>query len=167
MNRLYQTNLLVHLMLLAFAVLTNATFIIQNNVLIISPNAVSAQSASQMLISYGIPYTVLIVPQEGTMVPALNNTDGSGNFNLVVVESQVSYFYGNVTGWQSALTVAQWKTIYDYQTMYGIRMVHKNVYPGTPFGTSARGGCCNPGEDQTVTLDAGVAAAMFPTAGLK
>lgn len=142
---------------------------IQNNVLIISTDSTTAETATQGLISYGIPYTVLVVPSAGAALPALNNSDGSGNFNLFVVQGMVSYNYGTDTSqsWSSALTAAQWKALYDYQTMYAVRMIHQNVYPGTAFGTSALGGCCNTGEDQTVTLDSTVAAAKFPTAGLK
>ena len=158
---------ILSLVLFVFSRVAKATFTIPNNVLIIAPDPTTALTASQMLISYGIDYTILDVPIGGATLPALNNSDGSGNFALIVVQAQVSYYYGDATGWQSALTAAQWQTIYDYQTMYSVRMIQQNVYPGPLFGATALGGCCNTGEDQTVTLDPAVAAAQFPTAGLK
>ncbi|KAK6537992.1 hypothetical protein TWF694_010885 [Orbilia ellipsospora] len=138
---------------------------IRNTALIITPDQANADTVTGTMNGYGIPFEVLIVPQAGATLPQLNQTSGDGNYGLFLVISQVSYNYGDA--WRSALTTDQWNTIYDYQAIYGVRMIHINAYPSGQFGTSALGGCCNAGDDQTVTVDKGVAADQFPTAGLK
>ncbi|KAK6509254.1 hypothetical protein TWF481_004012 [Arthrobotrys musiformis] len=138
---------------------------IRNTVLVVSPDKPHADTITDTMDGYGIPYEVLIVPQGGTSLPRLNETSGDGNYGLFVILSQVSYNYGDE--WRSALTQSQWNSMYDYQTVYGVRMIHVDAYPGSQFGTEPLGGCCNEGDDQTVTVDKNVAADQFPTAGLK
>ncbi|EPS44709.1 hypothetical protein H072_1293 [Dactylellina haptotyla CBS 200.50] len=138
---------------------------IRNTALIVTPDMANAATVTGTMDGYGIPYEVLIVPQSGVTMPQLNQTNGDGNYGLFLVISQVSYNYGDA--WRSALTNDQWNLMYDYQTIYGVRMIHINAFPSGQFGASALGGCCNAGDDQTVTVDKGVAAEQFPTAGLK
>lgn len=112
---------------------------------------------------YGIPYSTLVVPQAGTTLPALNTT-GTGNFGSIVVHGQVAYDYG-ASGFVSALTADQWNQLYAYQTTFGARMVQLDVYPGSLFGTTAIGSCCDTiDQDQPFTF---TNTAAFAQAGLK
>ncbi|KAF3906625.1 hypothetical protein ABW20_dc0109155 [Dactylellina cionopaga] len=156
---------LLFILLTLFSLSTAIAVKIHNTILVVTPDQASADALTGTVNGYGIPYEVLIVPQAGITLPQLNQTNGDGNYGLFIVISQVSYNYGD--RWASALTTDQWNLMYDYQTMYGVRMVHINAYPASGFGTTPLGGCCNAGDDQTVTVDKGIAADQFPTAGLK
>ncbi|PWY92704.1 hypothetical protein BO70DRAFT_384159 [Aspergillus heteromorphus CBS 117.55] len=134
------------------------------NILVIARDTASAKVASSGLNAIGIPFTTLVVPQSGASLPALNGTDG-GNFGGIVVASEVSYNYGNATGYQSALTTDQWNQLYAYQLAYGVRMVQYDVYPGPNYGASAVGtGCCATGVEQLLSFSD---TSDFATAGLK
>ena len=98
---------------------------IDSKILIIVRDAYAAQVASSGFNGYGIPYEVLTVPQTGIALPTLNTTAG-GNYGGFVVAGQVSYDMGG-GNFQSALTPAQWQQIYDYQIIYGVRMVQYDV----------------------------------------
>jgi len=144
---------------------------VKSTVLIITISSNDPTTATYVLNAYGIPYQILTVPQGGTALPALNNTLSGGavegQYGLFVIQSQVSYDYGNST-WHSALTTAQWQSLYDYQAAFKVRMVHLNAYPTNfSFGADALGGCCVPGDEQYVKLSAAVQSSRFPTAGLK
>lgn len=132
------------------------------DILIIARDAASAKNLASGFNGYGIPYSTLIVPQSGTNLPALN-TSGVGNYGGIVVHGQVSYDYG-AQGFQSALTADQWNQLYAYQTAFGTRMVHLDVYPGPLFGTNVVGGCCNSGVEQLISF---TNTAAFSQAGLK
>ncbi|KFZ02885.1 hypothetical protein V502_11414 [Pseudogymnoascus sp. VKM F-4520 (FW-2644)] len=136
---------------------------VSSTVLVIARDAVSAYSGYSGLRGYGIPYQVLTVPQAGVALPSLNSSATVGNFGAIVVLGEVSYDYG-ATGFQSALTPAQWATLYGYQLAFGVRMVRIDVYPGAGSGTVALGGCCGSGVEQLVSL---TDTSDFPTAGLK
>jgi hypothetical protein len=98
---------------------------IDSKILVIVRDAYAGQVASSGLNGYGIPYQILTVPQAGIALPTLNTTAG-GNYGGFIVAGQVSYDMGG-GNYQSALTAAQWQQIYDYQTMYGVRMVQYDV----------------------------------------
>lgn len=87
----------------------------------------------------GINYEVLTFPQAGTPLPTLEQ-DGYGNYAGIVTLKELSYEYNEPerTGWLSALTEAQWTTLYDYQVKYGIRMARLDVFPTAQFGTNVR-----------------------------
>lgn len=136
-----------------------------STILIIARDTASAYSAYSGLNGYGIPYFVLVVPKAGVALPQLNSSATVGNYGAIVVVSEVSYDYGTTGGgFQSALTADQWTALYNYQTQYGVRMVRLDVFPGPSFGTTAIGGCCNTGVEQTIYVSN---SASFPTAGLK
>ena len=106
----------------------------------------------------------------GATLPALETVDANnhtiGNFGLIVIVGLVSYDYGDSVGWQSAITTAQFSSLYEYQLKYGVRMIHLDGYPGNFPGLtvpSPAGGCCS-SDEQFVTL---IDPTMFPTAGLK
>jgi len=145
---------------------SNAAAVVGGNtradILVIDRDATSAKNLAAGFNGYGIPYSTLVVPQAGTALPALN-TSGVGNYGGIVVHGQVSYDYG-AAGFQSALTADQWNQLYAYQTAYGVRMVHIDVYPGPLFGTTALAGCCNTGVEQLMSFSN---TAAFPQAGLK
>ncbi|ETN38636.1 uncharacterized protein HMPREF1541_06673 [Cyphellophora europaea CBS 101466] len=135
---------------------------IDSKILIIVRDAYAGQSASSGLNGYGIPFEILTVPQQGIALPTLNTTVG-GNYGGFIIAGQVSYDMGG-GNYQSALTAAQWQQLYDYQTMYGVRMVQYDVYPGPLFGASALGGCCNTGVEQLLSF---TNTNAFPQAGIK
>ena len=106
----------------------------------------------------------------GTSLPVMEATTGGksiGNYGLIVIIGLVTYDYGGTIGWASAITAAQWNTLYAYQLKYGVRMVHLDGYPGSFNGTTiaANGpnGCCT-SEEQSVSL---TSTTFIPTAGLK
>lgn len=135
-----------------------------STVLVLARDSTSASTATSGLNAYGIPFTTVLVPQAGVTLPALNGTSG-GNFGGIVVASEVSYDYGNTTGWQSALTTDQWNQLYAYQLEYGVRMVQYDVYPGPNYGASAiDGGCCSTGLEQEFSF---TDISDFPTSGLR
>jgi len=103
-----------------------------NLILIIARDAYSASTASSGLQGYGIPFQTLLVPSGGVALPALNSSTTAGNFGGIVVVSEVAYQYPN--GFLSALTAAQWTSLYNYQTSFGVRLVRLDVYPGPDFG---------------------------------
>jgi hypothetical protein len=133
------------------------------DILVIARDAGSAKNLASGFNGYGIPYSTLVVPQAGVALPALN-TSGVGNYGGILVHGQVAYDYGGTLGFQSALTAAQWNELYAYQTSYGTRMVHIDVYPGPLFGANVVGGCCNTGVEQLMSF---TNTAQFAQAGLK
>ena len=120
-----------------FSTVVRAAQSAKANILIIARDDASARSAHSGLQGYGIPYRVLIVPKEGAQLPKLNSSATTGNFGGIVIVSDVSYDYGTQPNpFRSALTDAQWKTLYDYQKQFHIRMVRLDVYPEIQFGKS-------------------------------
>jgi hypothetical protein len=113
---------------------------VASTILIIARDAASAYSGYSGLAGYGIPYQLLLVPQTGAALPTLSSSATAGNFGAIVVLSEVSYDYG-ATGFQSALTAAQWTTLFTYQLNFG-----------------------GAGVEQLVSISN---SAAFPTAGLK
>lgn len=132
-------------------------------ILVIARDATTAKNLASGFNGYGIPYSTLVVPQAGTSLPALNSS-GTGNYGGILVHGQVAYDYGGTLGFQSALTADQWNQLYAYQTAYGTRMVHLDVYPGPLFGTNVVAGCCNSGVEQLMSF---TDTAAFAQAGLK
>jgi hypothetical protein len=133
------------------------------DILVIARDATTAKNLASGFNGYGIPYSTLVVPQAGTALPALN-TSGVGNYGGILVHGQVAYDFGGTLGFQSALTADQWNQLYAYQTSYGTRMVHLDVYPGPLFGTNVVAGCCNTGVEQLMSF---TNTAAFAQAGLK
>jgi hypothetical protein len=136
---------------------------VASTVLIIARDTKAAYSGYSGLAGYGIPYQILIVPSSGAALPVLNSSSTSGNFGAIVVISEVSYDYGTA-GFQSALTSAQWSSLYGYQVTFGVRMVRIDVFPSADTGTAVLGGCCGTGVEQLVSISNN---SGFPTAGLK
>lgn len=133
------------------------------DILVIARNSAEAKVASSGLNAYGIPFTTLLVPQEGVQLPDLDSSAG-GKFGGIVVSGEVSYDYGNDT-WASGLTPSQWNQLYAYQLKYGARLVEYDVSPGEKFGTRAvSSGCCEEGLEQLVSFSD---TADFPTAGIR
>lgn len=155
------------------SVATNATILVNSTssatstsstILILARDDASAYSAYSVLNGYAIPYQVLIVPQGGVALPALNGSSKAGNFGAIVVMSEVSYDYGDSGGgFQSALTPAQWAALYTYQHSFGVRMVRLDVFPSADSGTSALGGCCEDTQEQSVWISNNTG---FASAGL-
>lgn len=114
---------------------------VDSTVLVLARDTASAYSGFSGLNDRGIPYQVLVVPQAGVTLPALNSSTTHGNYGAIVVLSEVSYSYGT-TGYASALTTAQWQALYNYQISFGVRMVRLDVNPGPETGTKSLGGCC-------------------------
>lgn len=105
---------------------------VSNTVLVFARDSTTAATATLGLQGYGIPYQTVIVPQSGAALPTLNSSLTSGNYGGILILSEVAYQYS--TGFLSALTTAQWNTLYAYQTTFGVRMVRLDVYPTTDMG---------------------------------
>ena len=138
---------------------------IANTILIFARNLPSSYSATSGINGYGIPYQLQIVPQEGITLPTLNSSTTQGNYGGFIILGEVSYDYGNNT-WASALTAAQFATLYQYQSDFGVRMVRIDVYPGPAFDvtpTIAGAGCCGAGVEQLLSF---TNTSGFPTANL-
>ncbi|KAK0751245.1 hypothetical protein B0T18DRAFT_478288 [Schizothecium vesticola] len=144
--------------------LTRGAISVSGTVLVFARDSASASSATSGLQGYGIPYEVVIVPQSGITLPTLSSSASEGNYGSIIVMSEVAYSF--VTGWSSAITPAQWQTLYDYQTSFGVRMVRLDSFPSTDLGVTAAsgGGCCNTGVEQLVSI---TDTSSFPTANLK
>lgn len=137
---------------------------ISSNILVIAKDNATASDATSGLNAYGVPFTALLVPQDGIQLPELSGSEG-GNFGGIFITSEVSYDYGQEHGFQSALTPDQWNQLYAYQLEYGVRLVHQDVYPGDKFGVTPVGqGCCANDVEQLVSISD---TSEFPTAGLK
>lgn len=161
--------------------LTRAAISVSGTVLVFARDSASASSATSGLQGYGIPYEVVIVPQSGITLPTLSASASEGNYGAIIVMSEVAYSFA--TGWSSAITAAQWQTLYEYQTSFGVRMVRLDSFPSTDLGMSPSpmpsrhihlhgagvtaatgGGCCNTGIEQLVSI---TDTSSFPTANLK
>ncbi|KAG9234920.1 hypothetical protein BJ875DRAFT_504369 [Amylocarpus encephaloides] len=135
-------------------------------ILVLARDAASSYSATSGLNAYGIPYELVLVPQAGITLPALTGpSSSSGLYGGFIILSEVSYDYSG--SWHSALTEAQWQTLYGYQTRFGARMVRLDVYPSSDFGvttTIPSMGCCETGVEQLLSF---TDTSAFPTAGLR
>lgn len=88
-----------------------------------------------------------------------------GNYGGIVILSEVAYSYGGSIGFASALTSAQFASLYAYQQNYGVRMVRLDVYPDSTFGTTVvSGGCCSSTQEQYISISD---SSAFPLAGVK
>ncbi|KAK3987294.1 hypothetical protein QBC44DRAFT_127769 [Cladorrhinum sp. PSN332] len=143
----------------------HAALSVANTILIFARDDGSATSATSGLQGYGIPYQVVIVPQAGITLPSLTSSATAGNYGGIIVLSEVAYSY--TSGWASAITAAQWQTIYDYQTTFGVRLVRLDAFPSTDLGVTtaiAGAGCCNTGVEQSISISS---TSQFPTANIK
>lgn len=132
---------------------------VQSTILVIARDANSAAIGASGLQGYGIPFQTLIVPSTGAALPALTSSATAGNFGGILVLSEVAYDYSG--SFLSALTAAQWTTLYNYQLAFGVRMVRTDVFPSADFGVVDINGN---GNDEPVTI---TNSTGFPTAGLK
>lgn len=123
--------LLIAYSLLAIQISLASAKTVSSKILVFARNAAESTSATSGLNAYGIPFQLILVPSGGITLPTLNSAT-VGNYGGIIVMSEVSYEYS--TGWTSAITTAQWQTLYDYQTAFGVRMVRLDVYPLEEFG---------------------------------
>ncbi|KAH8883162.1 hypothetical protein GQ53DRAFT_431806 [Thozetella sp. PMI_491] len=137
---------------------------VADTILVLAPTQYAADSATSGLQGYGIPFQSIIVPQGGITLPTLNSST-SGYYGGIITVSELSYEYP--TGWDSAITAAQWQQLYNYQTTFGVRMVRIDAWPQSDFGTDVAipdTGCCDNGAEQLVKLTDDT---YFKTANLK
>src|SRR5947207_5814977 len=114
------------------SLLKRQTLSVSKTALVIAVSTDVANEAVSILNEFNQPAQVLVVPQTGTSLPALETVSGStsvGNFGLIVIIGLASYDYGS-TGWASAITSDQFTALYAYQLKYNVRMVHLDGYPG-------------------------------------
>lgn len=145
---------------------TNGTFSVGSTILVFARDASSGASTVAGLLGYGIPYELILVPSTGITLPTLNSSLTSGNYGGIIVHGEVSYDLGTA-GWGSAITAAQWASIYAYQADFNVRLVRLDTYPGPDFGTTtaiAGTGCCNANVEQLISISNDT---DFPTANLK
>ncbi|KAN0102256.1 hypothetical protein V8E51_012766 [Hyaloscypha variabilis] len=137
---------------------------IKSTILVFARDTASGYSAYSGLNAIGIPYQLVIVPQAGITLPVLNTSSTAGNYGGIVILSEVSYNYGASLGFQSALSAAQWASLYQYQSDFGVYMVRMDAFPGPAFGTRALGGCCNSTVEQLISISD---ISKFPGSGLQ
>lgn len=157
---------------------------VSSTILVLAEDENTSVSGTSGLRGYGIPYEVLTVPETGIEIPELASSDEEGNYGGFIVLNEAGYEYEG--GWSSALTEEQWDAIHEYQVLFGVRLVHLNVFPSAEYGrwflfTGARVervdrilgvttanpgglGCCDDGVDQTISLTDNT---EFPSAELK
>lgn len=123
---------------------------VSNTILVFAASSNVSYSATSGLEAYGIPYDLVLVPSSGITLPTLNSSLTQGNYGGIIILSEVQYDYS--TGYASALTAAQFTTLYSYQVAFGIRMVRLDVYPDSTFGVNALGGCCGTDVEQLVSF---------------
>ncbi|KAI5206725.1 hypothetical protein E4T39_02394 [Aureobasidium subglaciale] len=139
---------------------------VASTILIFARDLPSSYSATSGLSGYGIPFQLQLVPQAGITLPTLNSSTMQGNYGGFIILGEVSYDYGG-NNWASALTAAQFQTIYAYQETFGARMVRIDVYPGPDYDvvpTIPGAGCCGAGVEQLLSL---TNTSGFPSANLK
>lgn len=126
---------------------------VEQTILIFARDNIAALNAYQGLEGYGIPYEVIIVPQEGIELPTLTSSSDRGNYGGFIVMSEVSFDYDGL--WRSAITDEQWTDLYNYQISFGVRMVRIDAYPQPMFGTETSipsQGCCDTDVEQVVSF---------------
>jgi len=124
---------------------------VRSTFLVIADSEASSYSAYSGLNNYGIPYEVLTAEGAVFTLPMLNATATDGNYGGIVVFSDIG------------LNTAQWNTLYDYQTAFGVRLVRLNGAPSSATGTKQLGSCCSQGQEQTISIND---TSAFPTSGL-
>lgn len=105
---------------------------VTSTILVFARDTASSVSATSGLNGYGIPFQVVLVPSTGITLPVLNSSSTEANYGGIIVVGEVGYDYSD--GWRSAITPAQWQTLYTYQTTFGVRMVRLDVFPSQEFG---------------------------------
>lgn len=110
-----------------------AAITVKGTVLVFARSDTEAYSATAGLNGHGIPFELVLVPQDGVDIPALNSSSSAGNYGGIITLSELSYEYdGGV--WESAITDAQWEELYAYQAAFGVRMVRLDAFPEPQFG---------------------------------
>lgn len=157
--RAYALSCLVLFLHSASAYVGSAT--VSSTILIFARDSTSAENgAAAGLRGYGIPFEVVLVPQNGIKgLPILNSSETHGNYGGIVLLSEVGYNYDN--SYYSALTRRQFNDLYAYQTNFGVRMVRIDVFPTADYGVVSNGGNLN---DEPVSF---TNITGFPTANLK
>lgn len=112
--------------------LTLADLTVDGTILVLARSTDESYSATSGLNGHGIPFQLLVVPQEGVDLPTLNSSSTTGNYGGFITLGEVSYDYNGT--YNSALTDAQWDTLYAYQAAFGVRMVRLDAYPEPQFG---------------------------------
>lgn len=105
---------------------------VSGTILVLAQDEATSTAGTSGLRGYGIPYEVLIVPEDGADLPELTSGEEEGKYGGFVVLNEVGYNYDD--GWRSAITEEQWEEIYEYQTSFGVRLVHLNVFPSSEYG---------------------------------
>jgi len=156
--------------LISLCVSSASALTVNSTILILAPTSdvEAPTSATSGFDAYGIPYQLLQIPSAGAPLPTLNSSTTAGNYGGILILSDVSYDYNG--NYQSAITTAQYNTLYAYQLAFGVRMVRLDAYPDDTSGTQAVAasdgseGCCSDGVEQLFSF---TNATGFPTAKLK
>jgi hypothetical protein len=132
-SRLSSGRLFLSVVLLSFFSSVVSALSTKSTLLIIAREMDAARSAHSGLQGYGIPYRVLVIPQQGATLPQLNSSSTVGNFGGFVILGDVSYEYSKGS-FRSGLTDPQWEQMFAYQRAFKVRMVRLDVYPCPKFG---------------------------------
>jgi hypothetical protein len=92
------------------------------------------QAIKAFLSQIGIPYDTLIATQTPLTSGKLWDGGVHGYYQGILLTTGNLIYYNASTGqWQSAFTDAQWATLWQYESMFGIRQVTLYTYPyGAP-----------------------------------
>ncbi|KNC96447.1 uncharacterized protein SPPG_08039 [Spizellomyces punctatus DAOM BR117] len=134
---------------------SNTTTTVQR-VLILTTTTADVEAPKTTLNSYGIPYTILPIPQAGYpgLLP-LEDAQGNALFSLLIIQpGQVQYDYSGV--WRSALTDAQWTQIKSFEIKHRVRRITLDDSPvpehGVVIANPTVFGCCNAGVTQNLKI---------------
>ena len=100
--------------------------------------------AIQQILDYlGTPYTLYVAgktPGGLTNSKLIDPANSSHTYyqGVILTNSYLGYAPAG-GGWQSALTAAEWTTLYNYETIYGIRQVSWYTYPTPAEGFNCDG----------------------------
>ncbi len=81
----------------------------------------------------GVPYDILIASQSPLTAQTLSDGLGAGRYQGILLATGNLAYEASPNNWQSALTAAQWQTLWNYEADFRVRQVTLYTYPaGAP-----------------------------------
>lgn len=91
-------------------------------------NEPSFAAIRSVLDQINVPYEVLIATQKSLDSVPLSDELGKGHYQGVILATG-NLGYQSPSGWQSALTAAQWQKLWTYQSTFKVRQATMYTYP--------------------------------------